>query len=163
MKKNIALEVFKIESHSIGYVSNSFLTEFGSDDVFPGAALSFQKLARNMNDSEILSELKIQECTLGDIIATLDAATSDMKDGNWNIFYVKGHSRVVDVRWSADGGEWDVRDWRRDGGSWDGGVRVFSPATESCSSSPEFSGSLTLETLVARIQELEKWKERVQK
>lgn len=163
MKKNKASEVFKIGEHKIGYVSNSFISEFGNEDVFPGTELSFQKLPRNMNDSEIIKELGVQECTLGDILATIDSITDDMKDGWSNIFYVKGHSRVVFVHWVAVLGEWGVDAWLRGDDSWNAGFRVFSPAIDARFRSPGLSGALTFETLAHRIQELEEWKERVQK
>lgn len=134
--------------NNIGYVSSSFLTEFGNDEVVIGSPLICQKLTRSMTDSEIISELGVQECTLGDVLATLDNSTEEMKDGNWNIFYIKGHARVVRVYWGADGGEWRVLDWYRGGGSWSGGSRVFSPAIDSRFTSTLDSGSLTLEDAI---------------
>ena|SRR3990167_1719147 len=149
-----ASEVFKVGTHGIGYVWSSFLEEFGNDMVLPGSALSFQKLPRSMKDSEIISELGVKDCTLGDVIATIDAATPDMKDGYLNIFYIKGHSRVVLVFWHA--GEWYVGGWDRGDASWGEGRRVFSPATGALSSSPKSSDPLTLEILAARIEKIEK-------
>lgn len=140
MKK--ASEEFVKGKNNIGYVDNSFLNEFGNDELGlgQGKVLTFQKLTRTMTDSEIISELKIQECTVADILATMSAAPEDMKDGYYNIFYVKGHSRVVFVFW--DVGRWGVVDWDR-GGGWGSGRRVFSPATGP-SASELGSGSMAL-------------------
>lgn len=139
-----ASEEFVVGKHNIGYIWDSFKNEFSNDKLTPGKILSFQKLSRDMKDSEIISELGVQECTLGDVLATLDAATEDMKDGYWNIFYIKGRSRVVRVGWDAGRGEWSVNDWGRDDYSWSAGLRVFSPATGPQSSSSKSSDSLTL-------------------
>lgn len=123
-------DVFKVGENKIGWVDSSFTKEFGNDDMPDfGEVLKFQKLPRSMKDSEIISELGIQECTLGDVLATLNSATDNMKDGYWNIFYIKGHSRVVRVYWDAGRGGWYVGGWYRDCYSWDEGRRVFSPAT----------------------------------
>lgn len=155
-----ASEVFKVGENNIGYVWDSFIKEFGNDKVEKGSVLTSQKLTRTMTDSEILSELKVEECTLGDILETIKNATEDMKDGYYNIFYVKGHSRVVLVGWF--GSLWFVGDWERLDDSWRGGRRVFSPATgpKALRSSP--SEILTLFALEARIKELEVWKAKVQ-
>ena len=147
MKTQKVSEVFKVGQHNIGYVESSFLQEFGNDDVEEGNSLPFQTLKRNMYDSEIISELGIQECTLGDVLATLEKATGEMKDGYANIFYIKGHgSRVVSVRWS--GGEWRVRGWDRGGTGWLEDYRVFSPATGTQDLSSKNLGTMTLESAI---------------
>ena len=152
VKSKKASEEFMVGKHNIGYIWDSFKNEFGNDEVSPGKILSFQKLPRDMKDSEIISELGVQECTLGDVLTTLDAAGEEIKDGYWNIFYIKGHSRVVGVRWCD--GEWLVRGWVRDDFSWFAGGRVFSPATGARSSSPKSSGSLTLESFISELKDL---------
>ena len=130
--------------NNIGYVDSDFTKEFGNDEITSRSVLKAQTLQRDMTDSDILREFKIEECTLGDVLETLKSATPDMKDGYSNIFYIKGHpSRVVDVDWCAFDGGWDVYAWRRDYGSWNEGERVFSPAT----SGPESSSALGSETL----------------
>lgn len=134
-------EEFVKGKNNIGYVWDSFIKEFGEDEIVPGSVLKPQKLSRDMQDSEILSEFSIQECTLGDVLETLKSATDDMKDGYSNIFYIKDHpSRVVGVFWR--GGEWYVGGWGRGGDTWGVGVRVFSSAT-----SPEKLSTLDSETL----------------
>lgn len=133
-------EEFVKGKNNIGYVETSFLNEFGNDELGEGKILTSQKLTRTMIDAEIISELKVQECTVADILATMKAAPDDMKDSYYNIFYVKGHSRVVHVRWR--GGEWGVGGWYREDG-WHSGHRVFSTATES-SASELGSGSVAL-------------------
>lgn len=112
--------------NSIGFVSDSFISEFGNEELSEGKILSFKKLPRTMNDSEIIRELKVEECTLSDVLETLKNPSADLKDGYSNIFYIKDHSRVVDVYW--DDGESAVFGWLR-GGSWRVGFRVFTPAT----------------------------------
>lgn len=150
MKTTKASELFKVGKNNIGYVSSDFIKEFRNEKITKGIKLPFQKLPRYMSDSEIISELKIQECTLDDILVTLNEATDDMKDGWANIFYVKDHpSRVVGVRWSGGGGGWGVDGWDR-GGRWVGGSRVFSPAnhldTMTTSTIPE--STLTLDNAI---------------
>lgn len=138
-----ASEVFKVGQNNIGYVDSDFKNEFGSEEVSDGSVLKYFKLTRNMKDSEIISEFKIQDCTLGDVLETIKNATPDMKDGYVNIFYIKGHSRVVSVGWY--GGGWSVLGWGRDDSAWYAGHRAFSPATGaagSVSSGP--SGTLNL-------------------
>lgn len=140
MKK--ASEEFIKGKNNIGYVDSSFTIEFGNDELGEGKVLTSQKLTRTMTDFEILSELKIQECTVADILATMNAASEDMKDGYSNLFYMKDHpSRVVRVRWH--GGEWDVDAWGRED-VWDSGGRVFSLATFGAIVSDLDSDSVTL-------------------
>lgn len=139
-----ASDVFKKGENNIGYVDSSFIKEFGDDEVLPGSILKFDTLKHSMTDSEIISEFGIQECTLGDVLKTIQGSTPEMKDGYSNIFYIKGHSRVVGVDW--DGGGWRVFDWVRDVSTWGGGTRVFSSAKliVAGSSNPKSSESLTL-------------------
>lgn len=148
MKK--ASDVFKVGENKIGWVDSDFTREYGNDEMPEfGAVISFQKLTKSMKDSEIIKELGVQECTLGDVLATLNSATDDMKDGYANIFYIKGHpSRVVRVGWSDVGGGWRVLTWRRDVRDWLDGIRVFSPATVSGSVSTLSSDSLTLDQAI---------------
>lgn len=131
MKTKKVSDEFKKGENSIGYVDSSFTSEFGDKVITPGTVMQSVKLTKYMKDSEIIKEFNIQECTLGDVLATLNSATDDMKDGYSNIFYIKGHSRVVLVYWSDVGGLWGVFAWRRDDRDWVGGGRVFSPATVS--------------------------------
>ncbi len=49
-----------------------------------------------------------------------------LNNGYANLFYTSG--RVVDVRWSADDGEWGVDAWRRVDRRWSRGRRVFAPS-----------------------------------
>lgn len=139
-------EEFAQRKNNIVYVSSSFTEEFGEDEILPGTVLKFTKLGKRMADSEILKEFNIQECTLGDVLATLNAAKEDMKDGYSNIFYIKGHSRVVHVHWS--GGGWGVDVWFRGVVAWRGGYRVFSPATDAVALNPLSLEYLTLEAAI---------------
>lgn len=140
-----AKDVFKVGENNIGYVSDTFIKEFGNEEITKGNILPFQKLPRYMSDSEIINQLKVQEVTLSDVLETLKNAPQELKDGYSNIFYIKGCSRVVGVYWGSDGGGWGVRSWRR-GSVWDGGHRVFSPANSGAGSvSPSPESTLTLE------------------
>lgn len=132
--KTKASEEFAAGKHNIGYVTSSFKSHFGDMEVETGSVLQSHKLTRSMNDDAIIKEFNIQECSLGDVIATLDAATEDMKDGRWNLFYIKGSSRVVSVGWDSRDRGWCVHDWNRGGSEWDEGLRVFSHATDTGSS-----------------------------
>ena len=132
---------FKVGKNNIGFISSFFLEEFGKEKLGTGSVLPFQTLKRSMDDSEIISELGIKECTLSDVLATLKSAPKEIKDGYWNIFYIKGHSRVVYVGWDVS--SWRVDTWVR-GSYWDGGERVFSPANEILTPSSSPSESLTL-------------------
>lgn len=143
-------EVFKVGKNKIGWVGSDFTKEFGKDDMPEmGVVLQSQKLTRSMTDSEIIKELGVQECTLADVLVTLESATEDMKDGYWNLFYIKGHpSLVVRVYWLAEYGRWFVDVWHRDDHSWFGGLRVFSPATEARSLGAEISTALNLDEAI---------------
>ena len=142
-----ASEEFIKGKHNIGWVDSAFTSNFGSDTFQMGSALKSHTLTRSMSDSEIIKEFGIQECTFGDILATLKDASEDMKDGYANIFYVKDHpSRVVDVNWND--GEWFVRDWYRGDGRWYEGRRVFTPATGALNNRSMDLESLTLENAI---------------
>lgn len=141
---------FQVGKHGIGYL-------YGESKI---AGLEFQtrnlgcfrKLERAMSDSEIESELKPGSCELGDVIAFLDAAPQECKDGYANLFYLP--QCVVYVYWN--GSRWDVFAWDRDVSRWDAGRRVFSPASDrSDTHVTKSSDALTLESLGARVAKLE--------
>lgn len=118
---------FVVGNHKIGYVSSDFTKAFKEKDFNEKKMPSFQKLGRRMTDAQIETELKPGLCELGDVLAFLDNAPEECKDGNWNLFYFSAF--VVFVRWG--GGGWRVDTWGRDGHGWFAGRRVFSPATVS--------------------------------
>lgn len=148
-------DVFKVGQNNIGWVDNSFTKEFGEDEFSDTEPrLIPYTLSKSMNDSEIIKEFNIQECSLGEVMAMMLNPSPEMKDGYYNIFYIKGHpSRVVDVSWISGRGEWGVRDWRRGGLDWAAGRRVFSPATEAGSISTMTSDSLTLDQAIKIVKE----------
>lgn len=128
MKKFKVSEEFAKGKNNIGYVSDDFLREYGNEEFELGSMLKFDKLKRDMKDSEIIKEFTVEECTLGNVLALIQNRLEVTMDGYANIFYIKGHpSRVVRVYWG--GGEWVVDVWYRDGLTWSEGIRVFSPAT----------------------------------
>lgn len=147
-----ASEEFVVGKHGIGYIGSTFAENFKTTEFEAAKAPTFQKLPRRMNDAAIESELKPGLCTLGDVLAFIDNAPQECKDGNWNLFYTTGF--VVGVGWRGD--EWSVSAWVRDGRGWSGGARVFSPATDR--STPCAHCSLDL-----RLSELEAWKKKVEK
>lgn len=141
-----AKEVFKVGENKIGWVDSDFKKEYGDEEVSEGKVLTGQKLGKNMTCAEMIKEFDVQECTLGDVLATIQNATEDMKDGWSNLFFIKDHpSRVVVVTWSSGYGGWGVRDWSRGDRAWLEDNRVFSPATGSSNSSSLNSESLKLE------------------
>lgn len=140
--------------HSIGYVSSDFEKYFGNTEFEAKTVPAYQVLPRRMNDAEIEGELKPGISELGDILAFLDSAPTECKDGNWNLFYTEAY--VVLVRWDAEFGVWDVHAWGRGVGRWCGGFRVFSPVTETSKPSDLSSlETLTLSAVLKRVESLE--------
>lgn len=128
MKDLKAAGEFVVGKHEIGYISPDF-KKFIENAVLERRSIpTFQKLPRDMNDATIESELKPGMCELGDILTFLDAAPTECKDGNWNLFYLSAF--VVAVDWYPYVRAWRVNAWHRDGTEWSEG-RVFSPATDT--------------------------------
>ena len=124
-----AKEIFAVGEHNIGWVSEFFQEQFADTLVESGVVLQSKTLLRNMTDDEIIKKFDVKECSLGDVLATLDAGTEEMKDGNYSFFYVG--SCVVFVCWDVDGRGWFVFAWERGVSRWGAGRRVFSPATDT--------------------------------
>lgn len=144
MKKLKASEEFTVGKHNIGWVSSDFIKRFETVEFNINEKPPFQKLPRTMNDAEIELELKPGLCDLGDILAFMDNAPEEYKDGNFNLFYTP--SCVVSVRWRRFLGYWDVFTWSRSDGDWSADERVFSPAIKpSISESSGRLDTLTLE------------------
>lgn len=115
---------FVVGKHGIGYVSSSFKSKFEEVEFeLTGKPTTFKKLGRSMTDAEIEKELKPGICSLGNVLAFMDNAPDECKDGWANIFYFP--ECVVLVHW--DGGEWDVGTWERNVLAWGSDSRVFSP------------------------------------
>lgn len=148
-------EEFMVGKHGIGYIYEdkwfSMLQEQPLGD--PVQLGSYQTLPRSMRDSEIESELKPGICTTADVLAFLDNAPEECKDGYANLFYFPAF--VVVVVWRSSGRGWRVDAWERVGNSWHGSPRVFSPATGS-SGTASSSETLTLGSLDSRLKKLEK-------
>lgn len=141
MKTLKASKEFVEGKHSIGYVSSGFMGYFGKTSFESRSMPTFQKLETRMSDFEIEEKLKPGLCELGDILAFMENAPKECKDGNWNLFYTA--SCVVHVHWF--GGEWFVRACDRGVSAWDAGRRVFSPANvRSGSSNSSLKSSDTL-------------------
>lgn len=139
--------------HNIGYVSSFFEEKFKDIEFSKREIGTYQKLPRYMNDAEIESELKPGYCDLGDVVAFMDNAPSECKDGNWNIFYIKDSPFVVDVHWYSDDGLWLVGASERYD-CWYDYDRVFSPATDT--STLNTPDTVTLLSLSARLEKIER-------
>lgn len=144
-----ASKEFVVGKHNIGFVGSNFKEHFSGEEFESRPMPTFQKLPRSMNDATIESELKPGICELGDVLAFLDNAPQECKDGYWNLFYFSAF--VVFVGW--DDGVWRVLTWRRDGHVWGAGGRVFSPETGN--SVAKASDTLSLESLDARLKKVE--------
>lgn len=143
MKKLKASEELVAGKHNIYYVNSRFTEEFKDTQFEQRPVPSYQKLPRSMKDVEIEYELKPGYCALGDILAFIENAPSECKDGYSNLFYFSQF--VVLVDWGGDG--WYVGAWSRGGSAWGDGNRVFSPATgtiDTKSSTLESSDTLPL-------------------
>lgn len=127
-KTLVAAEEFTAGKHGIYYVSPSFSIQFKNDSIEARPMPTFKKLDKAMADEEIESELKPGVATLGDLIAFLDNASEECKDGDWNLFYFPGC--VVFAFWIAGRG-WYVYAYLRDDRRWLSGSRVVSPATDA--------------------------------
>lgn len=136
-----ASKEFKVGKHGIGWVDSDFLKRFGEREfeqvAIPPRATTLPRL---MSDSEIASEFKPGNCTIGDVLAVMESGEEKYKDGNFNIFYFP--ECVVSVYWYAGDREWRVGTWGRDGYGWYAGRRVFSPASDR----PQSSSASTLES-----------------
>lgn len=144
-KKLSADKEFQVGKHSIGWIDSVFHERVGGKKEFSISSMpTLQKLDRDMTDAEIESELKPGICDLGDVLAFLDNAPKECKDGYSNIFYFSAF--VVSVYWDSSGGGWGVDVWGRDDSGWSQGYRVFSPATGSLKL--KSSESLTLESAI---------------
>lgn len=149
-----------VGKHQIGYINERFLEHFKDVEFEAKTLPKFQKLPRYMTDAEIESELKPGFCELGDILAFLDGAPEECKDGYWNLFYTP--SFVVHVIWH--GARWHVLAWHRDVSAWDADYRVFSPATETSEPKPSTlspSDSRPKDSLTYELSELTKQVKRV--
>lgn len=120
-------EEFVTGKHSIIWVDFEFEENFPNIEFESVSYPVPQTLTERMSDARIESELKPGMCTLGDVLAFLDNAPEECKDGYANLFYF--HQCVVGVYWSSGGRGWDVSTWQRGGRGWGAGGRVFSPAT----------------------------------
>lgn len=132
-------EEFVKGKHKIGYVSDSFLGFFKDRSFATASMPTFQKLTERISDSKIESTLKPGISSLGYVIAFMDNAPEECKDGYANVFYFP--ECVVVVFWNSFGGEWSVHTWDRDEHDWDAGRRIFSPATSGMSTEAHTSAS----------------------
>jgi len=150
MKAN---KIFKV-GKEFSWIGSNFKEWFGDMDFKKKKTepLISQKLPRNMNDSEILAELKPTEVTLDEVYSTLQT----MDKSWWAIFYVKdvsGVLRTVNANWC--GGGWGVgADGVANPGRWGDSSQVFSRnpfGTQSLILSS--SDTLSLESRVKSLEE----------
>jgi len=151
-KRVAALKVsdeFVVGKRGIGWINSRFVETYGAETFDMGTLGRYQVLPRTMSDEAIESELKPGICTPSDLVAFLDGAPQECKDGKWNIFYFSGF--VVSVGWRSRVGGWSVNVWCRDN-VWDGGPRVFSPGAGALTLGPKSSDTLTLELAIKMVK-----------
>lgn len=124
----LASEEFVVHKHSIGFVNSRFRDAFDQTTFDLHPIPNFKKLTKYMSDFEIESEIKPGLCELGDILAFLDAAPEECKDGFANLFHISS-AFVVLVGWYGHG--WRVYTWKRGEIEWRTGNRIFSPGNMS--------------------------------
>ena len=148
-------EEFKIGKNNISYIGSNFKEWFG-DMEFKETKPTFTitKLERDMVDKDIFSEIKPNECELGDVLYAIQNNIIDKKLYG-GIFYIKDNAgvlRAVYVRW--DGVGWNVHTFSVENPVyWHDGLPVFSRNSGTLIPSP--SDSLTLSSLETRIKNLE--------
>lgn len=124
-------EFFKIGNNDIGWINSDFLDNFSDIDftIPVECNLKSKTLSRPMNDKEILTELKPQESTLGELAYSIEN-NKISRDDKWNIFYIrdkKNNPWAVRVRWYSDSRDWYVRAYSvSNANPWGAGGRVFS-------------------------------------
>lgn len=149
---------FAVGKHNIGWITSDFKKYFDDIEFDVRAMPTFQKLGKTMKDAQIESELKPGFSELGDVVAFMDSAPEECKDGYANLFYFP--SCVVDVSWVSFGRGWDVHSWGRGDSAWDAGERVFSPATGRSVPCAHHCCSCAL---AFELSELQEWKKKVDK
>lgn len=122
------------------WVSPSFRKRFGR--TFRKSQASNRRyvaceLKQNASDTDTRADLPVFHLSkLGDIARFIKTQRGGKKgvlrnDGRANFFYVEdenGEMFAVDVRWSADGRTWNVRDWGLgEFGDWNAASQVFCP------------------------------------
>lgn len=141
-------EQFKVGKNNISYIGYNFNNWFGEMELDSEKILTHSKiLEKDMNDEEILKELKPKEVKIGDVLATLDT----LNKNEVNIFYVKDYEGVlhtVYAHWYDDG--WYVNAVSvSNPNAWHAGSRIFSAIpfdTQNQTLSP--SDTMTLERAI---------------
>lgn len=160
MEKLHVKDEFKVGKNNIGWVGSKFTEVFGHMSFTPLTfIMTNRKLEKSMNDTDILSMLKPQAVSLGDVLYAL----SYLDKKGWYIFYVndtKGTLWAVDARWYSGRRGWYVN--ARSVGrlyGWDVDYQVvsreFTQSLDSVSLRP--SDTLSLEQ---RVEALEQWRQK---
>lgn len=122
---------FKKEKYNISYLNENFEENFMDIcfEIPEKIDLKTRILGKNMNDKQILEELKPKESNLGEFVYALENNILS-KNGYANIFYIRDKDNVlwaVDARWDSDYGCWYVIarsvEYPDD---WDAGVQLLS-------------------------------------
>ena len=157
MKKLKASEEFVAGKNGIGWVGSNFKERLHDLSFTPKQeTLQSKELERNMNDKEILKELKPQAVELGDVLFSLSYLSHD----GWYLFHVndrKGTLWAVYAGWDADDGGWNVGALSVESRyRWDDGDQVLSRGFSDPLPSEKTLSDLESLTLEQRVERLEK-------
>lgn len=151
MKTLKASKEFAVGKNGIVWIGSNFREHFGSMSFEESKELLVSKtLERSMLDSEILSELKPEEVTLGDVLHGLKT----LDKSGWHIFYVRDAQNAL---WAVRAG------WYSDGDGWNVGARSVSDPLRWLAGdqvlSRRFSEPLSSSDplILRRLESLESW------
>ena len=149
-----ASEEFVVGKHNIGYINGYFKEIFGNQSFGDmNSPLESKTLEREMNDSEIMREFNVEELNLGDVLFALKNDEILLKNGDANIFYVRGGGEIfaVGVYWNYGDRKWLVDAHRLGDYRWFAGRRAFPRRLLE----PQDISTLSLSNLEARVRKLE--------
>lgn len=150
-------QFFTQGKNKIVWIGSNFQEWFGGVKAKPKKVKLFTKiLPRSMNDQEILSEFKPQECSLDDVAYAMENSKKMLRNSYANIFYIKdqnGVLRAVYAYWDDDG--WGVFAIPvGHPGRWFRGSQVFSRNSfETLDKTLRPSETLTLESRIKNLED----------
>ena len=122
-------DFFKEGKNNIGYIGDNFKENFMDMEFSLPESFNFKTniLKRNMLDSEILEEFKLQESNLGELAYIIK---NDLLKDKFNIFYMRDSKNIlwpVNFGWYSDVQCWYVNAYSvKNPYSWSAGNRVLS-------------------------------------